>query len=178
MKNAGSHLSKHSRQYYRSVVIAYLTTNPLVSVRIVPVRISNGWFILVSLSKELISIRRQRSSRLSPAHGRREIKMAHAEVGRSLPVPNVQALAQTCSDSDEQIHERYIRVEEAAEEVISGRDISAIPVIDLSKLLDPQSSKEECAKLGSACSQWGFFQVCNKVWNFVFPVNMEVKLSC
>ncbi|XP_022685621.1 S-norcoclaurine synthase 1 isoform X1 [Setaria italica] len=88
--------------------------------------------------------------------------MAHAEVGRSIPVPNVQALAQTCSGSDEQIPERYIRVEEAAEEVISGRDISsAIPIIDLNKLLDPQSSKEECAKLGSACNQWGFFQLIN-----------------
>ncbi|PAN48519.1 hypothetical protein PAHAL_9G387300 [Panicum hallii] len=91
--------------------------------------------------------------------------MVHADAGRSLlPVPNVQALAQTYNggSSDEQIPERYIRVEEAAEEVIGGRDISsAIPIIDLNKLLDPLSSKEERAKLGSACNQWGFFQLIN-----------------
>ncbi|KAL6906400.1 hypothetical protein ACP4OV_004001 [Aristida adscensionis] len=88
--------------------------------------------------------------------------MAHAEAGRSLPVPNVQELAQTYNRSEEQIPERYIRAEEGAEEIINGRDISsAIPVIDLSKLLDPQSSKDECAKLGSACKQWGFFQIIN-----------------
>ncbi|KAL6642700.1 hypothetical protein ACP70R_020881 [Stipagrostis hirtigluma subsp. patula] len=88
--------------------------------------------------------------------------MAHVEAGGSLPVPNVQELAQTCNISDEQIPERYIRVQEGAEEVIGGRDISsAIPVIDLSKLLEPQSSKDECVKLGSACKQWGFFQIIN-----------------
>ncbi|PVH48283.1 hypothetical protein PAHAL_4G298800 [Panicum hallii] len=88
--------------------------------------------------------------------------MAHTEAGGSLPVPNVQALAQTYNRSDEQIPERYIRVEEAAEEVIIDHGISsAIPIIDVSKLLDPDSSKEECAKLGSACRQWGFFQVIN-----------------
>ena len=86
--------------------------------------------------------------------------MAHVEAGGSLPVPNVQALAQTYNRSDEQIPERYIRVEEATEEVIIDHGISsAIPIIDVSKLLDLHSSKEECAKLGSACRQWGFFQV-------------------
>ncbi|KAG2604714.1 hypothetical protein PVAP13_4NG141729 [Panicum virgatum] len=88
--------------------------------------------------------------------------MTHAEAGGSLPVPNVQALAQTYNRSDEQIPERYIRVEEATEEVIVDHGISsAIPIIDVSKLLDLHSSKEECAKLGSACRQWGFFQVIN-----------------
>ncbi|CAN6288802.1 unnamed protein product [Urochloa humidicola] len=88
--------------------------------------------------------------------------MAHAEAGGSLPVPNVQALAQNYDISEEQIPERYIRLEETAEEVIGGHDISsAIPIIDLNKLLDPQSTKEECAKLGSACKQWGFFQLIN-----------------
>ena len=86
--------------------------------------------------------------------------MAHVEAGGSLPVPNVQALAQTYNRSDEQIPERYIRVEEATEEVIIDHGISsAFPIIDVSKLLDLHSSKEECAKLGSACRQWGFFQV-------------------
>jgi len=89
--------------------------------------------------------------------------MAHAEAGGSLPVPNVQELAQNYNISEEQIPERYIRLEETAEEVISDHDIpsaTAIPIIHLNKLLDSRSSKEECAKLGSACKQWGFFQVC------------------
>jgi hypothetical protein len=86
--------------------------------------------------------------------------MTHAEAGGSLPVPNVQALAETYNRSDEQIPGRYIRDEEGAEEVIIDHDISsAIPIIDVNKLLDPQSSKEECGKLGSACKHWGFFQV-------------------
>ncbi|TVU01641.1 hypothetical protein EJB05_52893, partial [Eragrostis curvula] len=84
--------------------------------------------------------------------------MAHAEAGGSLPVPNVQALEHTY----EQIPERYITVEESAKEVIGGLDISsAIPVIDLKRLLDPESSKVECAKLGSAFEDWGFFQLIN-----------------
>jgi hypothetical protein len=83
-------------------------------------------------------------------------------------VPNVQEFAQNYNISEEQIPERYIRLEETAEEVIDGHDISSsIPIIDLNKLLDPQSSKEECAKLGSACKQWGFFQV-HKAKIFMF----------
>ncbi|CAL4932221.1 unnamed protein product [Urochloa decumbens] len=88
--------------------------------------------------------------------------MSHAEAGGSLPVPNVQALAQNYNISEEHVPERYIRLEETAEEVIGSQDISsAIPIIDLNRLLDPQSSKEECAELGSACKQWGFFQLIN-----------------
>nr|CAB3452578.1 unnamed protein product [Digitaria exilis] len=88
--------------------------------------------------------------------------MAHADAGGSLPVPNVQALAQNYNMSEEQIPERYIRFEETAEEVIGGHDMSsAIPIIDFNKLLDLESSKKECAKLGSACRQWGFFQLIN-----------------
>nr|CAB3467306.1 unnamed protein product [Digitaria exilis] len=102
--------------------------------------------------------------------------MAHAEAGGSLPVPNVQELAQTYNNrSDEQIPENYIRVEEAAEEVIlDGGISSAIPIIDVHKLLEPQSSKEECAKLGSACRQWGFFQPmeAKKVYSMI-PGNLQ-----
>ena len=43
--------------------------------------------------------------------------------------------------------------------VASDDSTCAIPVIDLRKLFDPESSEEECAKLGSACLNWGFFQV-------------------
>ncbi|RCV43825.1 hypothetical protein SETIT_9G324700v2 [Setaria italica] len=88
--------------------------------------------------------------------------MAHARATGSLPVANVQELAQACNRSDGQVPERYIRAEANTEEVITGYgSTSAIPIIDLRKLCDPQSSPEECAKLGSACQQWGFFQLIN-----------------
>uniref|UniRef100_A0A0E0MAM6 Fe2OG dioxygenase domain-containing protein n=1 Tax=Oryza punctata TaxID=4537 RepID=A0A0E0MAM6_ORYPU len=94
--------------------------------------------------------------------GRRTTAMAHARTTGSLPVANVQALAETCNDPDQQIPERYIRADASADEVISGGDCTAaIPTIDLSKLLDPLSSDEETEKLGSACQQWGFFQLIN-----------------
>uniref|UniRef100_A0A0E0IWE0 Fe2OG dioxygenase domain-containing protein n=1 Tax=Oryza nivara TaxID=4536 RepID=A0A0E0IWE0_ORYNI len=80
----------------------------------------------------------------------------------SLQVPNVQELALTCNRPDQQIPDRYIRPEAGTEEVICGQGINtAIPVIDLAKLLNPQSSQEECAKLRSACQHWGFFQLVN-----------------
>uniref|UniRef100_A0A0E0R2E0 Fe2OG dioxygenase domain-containing protein n=1 Tax=Oryza rufipogon TaxID=4529 RepID=A0A0E0R2E0_ORYRU len=80
----------------------------------------------------------------------------------SLQVPNVQELARTCNRPDQQIPDRYIRPETGTKEVICGQGINtAIPVIDLAKLLNPQSSQEECAKLGSACQHWGFFQLVN-----------------
>jgi hypothetical protein len=86
--------------------------------------------------------------------------MAGARAIGSLPVPNVQELAKTCNGPDEHIPERYIRPEASSEEVISNYHGEAIPIIDLNKLLSPQSS-EECVKLRSACQYWGFFQVCN-----------------
>ncbi|PUZ57082.1 hypothetical protein GQ55_5G399100 [Panicum hallii var. hallii] len=85
--------------------------------------------------------------------------MAHAKAGESLPVPNVQALAQTWNGSGEQVPDRYVRTEETgAEEVVAG---CAIPVVDLSRLLDPRSSEEELANLGAACRHWGFFHLIN-----------------
>jgi len=96
---------------------------------------------------------------LSISAGRRGLRssMAHAKAGASLPVPNVQALAQTWHGSGEPGPVRYVRTEEtSAGEVVAG---CAIPVVDLSRLLDPRSSEEELANLGSACQHWGFFQV-------------------
>ena len=83
--------------------------------------------------------------------------MAHPKTGGFLPVPNVQALAQTWNGSGELVPDRYVRTEEAvAEEVAAG---CTLPVVDLGRLLDPRSSAEELANLGSACQHWGYFQV-------------------
>jgi len=81
----------------------------------------------------------------------------------SLPVANVQVLAEACNggvdEQQQQVPERYLSKDPSSEEVVAGDDSAcAIPVIDLRKLQDPHSS-EECAKLASACLNWGFFQV-------------------
>ncbi|PKU81505.1 Protein SRG1 [Dendrobium catenatum] len=76
------------------------------------------------------------------------------ELGRSLPVPNVQELAQ----SDDQIPERYYRPE-ADVDPVASIDEDELPVIDLMKLLNPELiDKDELFRLGSACREWGFFQ--------------------
>ncbi|XP_066387926.1 2-oxoglutarate-dependent dioxygenase 11-like isoform X2 [Miscanthus floridulus] len=90
--------------------------------------------------------------------------MADAARGMgSLPVANVQALAETCNNGvAEPVPRRYLSKDPSAEEVVAADDSShAIPVIDFRKLLDPESSEEECARLGSACHRWGFFQLIN-----------------
>jgi len=91
--------------------------------------------------------------------------MAEARTAGSLPVANVQLLAEACNgevDVQQQVPERYLSKDPSSEEVVTGGDGScAIPVIDLRKLQDPQSSEEECAKLASACLNWGFFQLIN-----------------
>lgn len=85
--------------------------------------------------------------------------MAHAKTaGGHLQVPNVQALSQTWNQSGELVPARYVRTEEtSADVVVAG---CALPVVDLGRLLDPSSSQEELANLGSACQQ-GFFQLVN-----------------
>ncbi|KAJ1283473.1 hypothetical protein BS78_03G131100 [Paspalum vaginatum] len=81
--------------------------------------------------------------------------MAHAITGGHLQVPNVQELAQS---GEQLVPDRYVRTEEgSADVVVTG---CPLPVVDLGRLLDPRSSQEELANLGSACQQ-GFFQLVN-----------------
>lgn len=59
-----------------------------------------------------------------------------------------------------QIPEKYIRTEEVLDGVVVGDDESyELPVVDMARLLDPESSALEISKLGDACRNWGFFQV-------------------
>ena len=115
--------------------------------------------------------------------------MADAARGHgSLPVANVQALAETCNNGvDEPVPQRYLSKDPSAEEVVAADDSShAIPVIDFRKLLDPESSEEECARLGSACHHWGFFQVrtgstnlltisCLSLYIYISSVHIHIK---
>lgn len=81
-------------------------------------------------------------------------------LGSSLTVPNVQALAE--SGHLTEVPDRYIRPE-----ILTGDDVFPasvevnIPVLDMERLLDPESSEEEAAKLHMACEEWGFFQLIN-----------------
>ncbi|PKU81506.1 S-norcoclaurine synthase 1-like [Dendrobium catenatum] len=77
-------------------------------------------------------------------------------LGSSLPVPNVQELSRS-----DQIPERYFKPDVDAASMASIDD-DELPVIDLMKLLDPELiDREELLRLGSACKEWGFFQIIN-----------------
>ncbi|KAJ3677219.1 hypothetical protein LUZ60_002943 [Juncus effusus] len=77
----------------------------------------------------------------------------------SLQVESVKALASQFSDQYE-VPARYVRPEFDMGEVVT-KTSSELPIIDLKKLQDPRFSEEEITKLGSACGQWGFFQLIN-----------------
>jgi hypothetical protein len=59
------------------------------------------------------------------------------------------------------IPERFIRTDEvqAAGEVVGEGETFDLPVVNMTSLLDPELSALETARLGSACREWGFFQV-------------------
>ena len=69
------------------------------------------------------------------------------------------AAAATFADSTV-IPDRYARPDEVGDGVVVGDDEShELPLVDMARLLDSESSEAETAKLGSACRDWGFFQV-------------------
>jgi hypothetical protein len=71
------------------------------------------------------------------------------------------AAALFSDDSVKQIPERFIRTNEihADGAVVGDGETFELPVVDMAKLLDPESSASETAKIGSACRDWGFFHV-------------------
>lgn len=84
-------------------------------------------------------------------------KVSFRNIGTSIPVDNVQALAASVADSGA-VPPRYIRPEVNAYPVAQDGD-GELPVIDFARLLDLRFSQEESAKLHYACAEWGFFQV-------------------
>ncbi|WOL00243.1 hypothetical protein Cni_G08956 [Canna indica] len=80
-------------------------------------------------------------------------------MGTSIPVANVQALAASIADSSS-IPPRYIRPE-AKTDLVARADEGELPVIDFGRLLDPGFSQQESAKLHDACVEWGFFHLIN-----------------
>ncbi|CAL9162202.1 unnamed protein product [Musa hybrid cultivar] len=86
-------------------------------------------------------------------------KVSFQNIGTSIPVDNVQALAASVADSGA-VPPRYIRPEVNAYPVAQDGD-GELPVIDFARLLDLRFSQEESAKLHYACAEWGFFQLLN-----------------
>ncbi|XP_062186658.1 2-oxoglutarate-dependent dioxygenase 11-like [Phragmites australis] len=78
----------------------------------------------------------------------------------SLPVRNVQALAACAEELTAATLERYIRLDIHNDEVLDEQS-GEVPVIDLARLLHPDSVEEEAARLRLACEDWGFFQLVN-----------------
>ena len=79
------------------------------------------------------------------------------QLGASLPVANVQALA--ASKDLTEIPHRYVRSDaDAADNFVYTGD-EEIPVVDLRRLLGPATFEDETEKLKFACEEWGFFQV-------------------
>ncbi|KAM3000838.1 hypothetical protein FF2_037202 [Malus domestica] len=84
-----------------------------------------------------------------------QVVFRRKDLGGSLPVENVQALA---SSTLKEIPPRYIRPE-IQHEPASVEDSLQIPVVDTNKLND--DDVDELAKLHLACKEWGFFQLIN-----------------
>lgn len=78
--------------------------------------------------------------------------------GKSLLVPSVQELVKKQQKAITSIPSRYVRHDQ--EDCTVHQSCLSVPVIDLHKLLHPESELE-LHKLHSACQHWGFFQVIN-----------------
>ncbi|GJM91444.1 hypothetical protein PR202_ga07810 [Eleusine coracana subsp. coracana] len=88
---------------------------------------------------------------------------------------SVQVVADTIRNNGE-VPERYVRSEIKAEGVIVDAEGYNLPIVDMSRLLSPEFSDEEAVKLGSACENWGFFQVRDDITEF-FSLPLEEKLA-
>lgn len=79
------------------------------------------------------------------------------KLGSSLLVPCVQELAKSQIDG---VPQRYIRYEKDQPIIHNGvLPDHEVPVVDMKRLLSPESMDSELAKLHYACKDWGFFQV-------------------
>ncbi|KAK3153510.1 hypothetical protein QOZ80_2BG0175540 [Eleusine coracana subsp. coracana] len=88
----------------------------------------------------------------------RKISNSREEEMESLPVPSVQAMVAATGGT--KVPPRYHRPE-AREDSVSNDVDAEIPIIGYQRLLDPDASIEESARLHSACQDWGFFQLIN-----------------
>nr|CAB3500529.1 unnamed protein product [Digitaria exilis] len=74
-------------------------------------------------------------------------------------VTDAAATLFSAADDSGQIPDRFVRIRTDELEVAGEDEAFELPVVDMAKLLDPELSASETAKLGSACRDWGFFHV-------------------
>jgi hypothetical protein len=92
------------------------------------------------------------------------MELEPADYNRLISRDKVTGAAATAFPDSVEIPERFIRTgDEARAGAVAGEDDGdeayELPVVDMANLLDPELSASETAKLGSACRDWGFFQV-------------------
>nr|XP_040254882.1 2-oxoglutarate-dependent dioxygenase 11-like [Aegilops tauschii subsp. strangulata] len=95
-----------------------------------------------------------------------------SKLGTSLPVTNVQALVASAGELTVDKIQRYIQPDIDAHAVLPELS-DDVPVIDISKLLSPESAEAETAKLRFACAEWGFFQVRHSRANISRPFDPD-----
>ncbi|KAJ7949100.1 2-oxoglutarate (2OG) and Fe(II)-dependent oxygenase superfamily protein [Quillaja saponaria] len=76
----------------------------------------------------------------------------------SLPVPSVRELA---NQQLEKVPLRYIRDDLDNVTTVPADPSLRVPLIDMTKLFNPNSQKEELQNLYDACKDWGVFQLVN-----------------
>jgi hypothetical protein len=77
----------------------------------------------------------------------------------SLPVPSVQELA---TQKIDKVPLRYAR--DDLDQIVTTTPSNPslrVPLIDMTKLVNPDFHERELQKLHSACQEWGVFQVFN-----------------
>ncbi|RWR96128.1 senescence-related protein [Cinnamomum micranthum f. kanehirae] len=79
-------------------------------------------------------------------------------MGSSILVPSVQELAK---ENMVNVPPRYIRPDQDPPLINAPLPSISIPIIDMDKLLQQESSAAELERLHSACKDWGFFQLVN-----------------
>ncbi|GLT54550.1 hypothetical protein SLA2020_277420 [Shorea laevis] len=76
----------------------------------------------------------------------------------SLPVPSVQELA---IQGLQTVPPRYVRDDTDIIITAPSDPSLRIPLIDMTKLVNPDSHEQEIQRLHSACKEWGLFQIIN-----------------
>ncbi|XP_059434360.1 oxoglutarate-dependent flavonoid 7-O-demethylase 1-like [Corylus avellana] len=76
----------------------------------------------------------------------------------SLPVPSVQELA---IQGLQTVPPRYVRDDTDIIITAPSNPSLLVPLIDMTKLVNPDSHEQEIQRLHSACREWGLFQIIN-----------------
>lgn len=84
---------------------------------------------------------------------------ASLTLGSSIPVPSVKELVSQSLDTVPHRYLRNIDADYPTAAPFSDSSSLDVPILDLTKLVDPQYQHLELQKLHDACKHWGIFQV-------------------